>query len=161
MSETKITAADIRMLLHEKYSDHRQFAYAEEVGNATGLEQTRRLDAVVVNVYKSKGYTIEGIEIKVSRSDLRRELQDSSKHNVFFNSLDYYSLATTNDVLTATKRDEIPPKWGIYSAFEHHGGHRLVCRRIGAVEEFPDAQAVLIQDICLVEVVEQLFVENR
>ena len=78
MAKQKITAADVRVLLHEKYSDHRKYAYAEEVGNATGLEQKRRLDAVVVNVYRSGGYSIEGIEVKVSRADLRRELEDSS-----------------------------------------------------------------------------------
>ena len=119
--KSKISAADIRVLLHEKYSDHRQYAYAEEVGNATGLEQSRRLDAVVVNVYRSQGYTIEGIEIKVSRADLRRELMDSSKHNIFFDSIDYFSLATTADVLKATPKDEIPSKWGIYEVMESNG----------------------------------------
>ena len=128
--KTKIKAADVRAQLRKRFSDHRRYAYAEEVGNATGLEQTRRLDAVVVDVYKSNGYSIEGIEIKVSKADLMRELQDSSKHNIFFDSLDYYSLATTYDVLLQTPKDVIPPHWGIYEgrAFDN-GEMSLSVRR--------------------------------
>ena len=114
MDKKKITTADIRVCLRNRFSDHRRYVYAEEVGNATGLEQKRRLDAVVVDVYKSNGYTIEGIEIKVSKADLMRELQDASKHNVFFGSLDYYSLATTHEVLQKVDKEVIPPHWGIY-----------------------------------------------
>lgn len=138
----KITTADIRMLLHDKYGDHQQYAYAEEVGNATGLEQKRRLDAVAVNVYKSNNYAIEGIEIKVSRADLRRELQDSSKHNIFFDSLDYFSLATVDDVLAATPRDEIPPKWGIYAAYGSEG--KLALRTVRKPLSLHDEQAPAI-----------------
>ena len=122
MTKSKITAADVRVQLRKRFSDHRRYAYAEEVGNATGLEQTRRLDAVVVDVYKSNGYRIEGIEIKVSKADLMRELQDSSKHNIFFDSLDYYSLATTYDVLQQTQKDLIPPHWGVYEVRRYPNG---------------------------------------
>lgn len=34
----KITASDVRLLLRDRYSDSRRYAYAEEVYNATGLE---------------------------------------------------------------------------------------------------------------------------
>lgn len=108
----KITAGDVRTLLRERFNDTRRYALATEVGNATGAEQARRLDMVAVDCYRSNGYSIEGIEIKVSKADLRRELQDSSKHNVFFDSLDYYSLAAPEDVIDM---DLIPPKWGVYA----------------------------------------------
>ena len=126
MVKQKITASDVRVLLHEKYSDHRKYAYAEEVGNATGLEQKRRLDAIVVNVYRSGGYSIEGIEVKVSRADLRRELQDSSKHNIFFDSIDYYSLAAPADVIDT---DIIPPKWGLYAVYDYEGNQVMKTMR--------------------------------
>lgn len=108
----KIIAEDVRTLLRARFNDTRRYALATEVGNATGSEQTRRLDMVVVDCYRSNGYSIEGIEVKVSKADLRRELQDSSKHNVFFDSLDYYSLAAPEDIIDM---DIIPPKWGIYA----------------------------------------------
>lgn len=108
----KCNANVMRELLRMKFDDHRRYAVAEEVGNQTGF-QKRRLDMVVVDVYESNGYSVEGIEIKVSKADLRRELQDSSKHNIFFDDLDYYSLAAPLDVID---KDLIPKHWGIYAA---------------------------------------------
>lgn len=127
MPKQLITASDIRSLLHERFNDTRRFAVATEVGNATGAEQNRRLDMVVVDCYKSNSYSIEGIEIKVSKADLRRELQDSSKHNVFFDSLDYYSLAAPEEIIDM---DLIPPKWGIYAVKRlPDGGLHLYAKR--------------------------------
>lgn len=111
VSKQKITSGDIRVLLHEKYADMRRYAYAEEVGNTTGLEQHRRLDMVVVDCFKSNGFAFEGIEIKISKSDLRCELQDASKHNVFYPNLDYYSLAAPSSIVDL---DLIPKHWGLY-----------------------------------------------
>lgn len=111
MSSQKISSGDIRKLLYERYADRRRYAYAEEVGNSTGMDQHRRLDMVVVDCFKSNGFAFEGIEIKVSKSDLRRELQDSSKHNIFYPNLDYYSLAAPSSVVDV---DLIPKHWGLY-----------------------------------------------
>lgn len=110
-SSPKISSGDIRALLHDKYADTRRYAYAEEVGNSTGLDQKRRLDMVIVDCFKSNGFAFEGIEIKISKSDLRRELQDSSKHNIFYPNLDYYSLAAPASVVDI---DLIPKHWGLY-----------------------------------------------
>lgn len=112
MGVEKCDATIMRNLLRDKFSDTRRYALAEEVGNKTGY-QRRRLDTVVVDVYQSNGYSLEGIEIKVSKADLRRELQDASKHNIFFDDLDYYSLAAPSDIID---KDLIPKHWGIYAA---------------------------------------------
>lgn len=117
--KTGITAGDIRALLHERFSDKRQFAYAEEVGNSTGSDQRRRLDMVVVDCWKSNGFAIEGIEIKISKADLRRELQDASKHNIFYGNLDYYSLAAPASIVDV---DLIPKHWGLYLAYAGKNG---------------------------------------
>lgn len=111
MTVGKITTTEVRALLRERFKDSRQYALAEEVGNATGLEQKRRLDMVVVDCFRSNNYSIHGFEIKVSKSDLRRELQDSSKHNIFFPSIDYFSLAAPAEVVDV---DLIPKTWGLY-----------------------------------------------
>lgn len=115
----KITASDVRLLLRDRYSDSRRYAYAEEVYNATGLEGKRRLDMVVVDCFKSNGFAIEGIEVKVSKADLRRELEDSSKHNIFYDHIDYYSLAAPASVVDVKL---IPEKWGIYLIREDSEG---------------------------------------
>lgn len=54
---------------------------------------------MVLDCYESNGFRIDGIEIKVSTGDLRRELQDPEKHIAFFDVIDYYTLATPAKVV--------------------------------------------------------------
>lgn len=84
--------------MRNRFSDHRRYAIAEEVGLTTGFSH-RRLDMMVLDCYESNGFRIDGIEIKVSTGDLRRELQDPEKHIAFFDVIDYYTLATPAKVV--------------------------------------------------------------
>lgn len=106
-----MTAEDIRAALRAKYRDSRQYAVAEEVGLTTGYSH-RRLDVMVLDCYNSNGFRIDGFEIKVSTSDLRRELEDPEKHVAFFDVIDYYTLAVPAGVAEPLM-DVIPKKWGI------------------------------------------------
>lgn len=109
-SGEQITARLVIDLLKKRFADSREWVCVTEVAKGTGGNH-RRLDMVAMNCFASNGYAIEGIEVKVSRADLRRELQDAAKHNVFFDSLDYYSLACPEDIADMSI---IPPKWGVY-----------------------------------------------
>lgn len=102
---------ELRQALLKRYSDNRRYAVAEEVGLTTGFSH-RRIDMVVIDCYASNGFRIEGIEMKVSTSDLRRELQDPEKHTAFFELIDYFTLACPKGVIEPLM-DVIPPKWGI------------------------------------------------
>ena len=104
-------AHDIRVALRAKYRDSRQYAIAEEVGLTTGYSH-RRLDMMVLDCYNSNGFRIDGFEIKVSTSDLRRELEDPEKHIAFFDVIDYYTLAVPAGVVEPLM-EIIPKKWGI------------------------------------------------
>ena len=84
----KITAKDILGLLTERYSDPQRYACAAEVSPMTGAWE-RRIDFLVMWCWASDQFKIEGFEIKISKSDLRRELQDPDKHAVFFNQIDF------------------------------------------------------------------------
>lgn len=106
-----MTADDIRAALRTKYHDSRQYAIAEEVGLTTGFSH-RRLDMMVMDCYNSNGFRIDGFEIKISTSDLRRELEDPEKHVAFFDVIDYYTLAVPAGVADPLM-DIIPKKWGI------------------------------------------------
>ncbi len=106
-----MTAEDIRAALRAKYSDHRRFAVAEEVGLTTGFSH-RRLDVMVLDCYYSNGFRIDGFEIKVSTSDLRRELEDPEKHIAFFDVIDYYTIAVPAGVVEPLM-EIIPKNWGI------------------------------------------------
>lgn len=112
MSDSKkITADDIYRLLAQKYLSTREWAIAGEVQRTTGWSD-RRYDFVAMNCFASNGYRIEVVEIKVSKPDLRRELEEPEKHNVVFENIDYYSLAAPADIIDMAI---IPPKWGVYA----------------------------------------------
>ena len=104
-------AEEVMKALIRKYNDHRRYAVAEEVGLTTGFSH-RRLDMMVIDCYNSNGFRIDGFEIKVSTSDLRRELEDPEKHIAFFDIIDYYTLAVPAGVCEPLM-DIIPKKWGI------------------------------------------------
>ena len=107
----KITADDIYRLLAQTYSSTREWVIAGEVQRTTGWSD-RRYDFVAMNCYASNSYRIEVVEIKVSKADLRRELQEPEKHNVIFEEIDYYSLAAPAEIIDMSI---IPPKWGVYA----------------------------------------------
>ena len=111
-----MTAEHIRKALRQRYNDHRRYAVIEEVGLSTG-GGTRRIDMVIFDCYQSNGFRIDGIEIKVSKADLRRELEDPAKHALFFDAIDFYTIACPKEVLSGMIQ-VIPPKWGIMQVSE-------------------------------------------
>lgn len=111
-----MTDKDIRKAIREKFKNSREFAVIEEVCATTGLDNNynvpRRIDMLVINCFESNGFYIEGIEIKISKSDLNRELKDPKKHEVFFEDIDYYTLAIPSEMVDGVK-DMIPDNWGL------------------------------------------------
>lgn len=110
-------AEEVRSALRRKFNDSRRYAIAEEVGLTTGFSH-RRLDMMVIDCYNSNGFRIDGFEIKVSTSDLRRELADPEKHIAFFDVIDYFTLAVPEGVCEPLM-DVIPKKWGILIIYEN------------------------------------------
>ena len=115
MKDGKFEAEDIYALLYRRFSDGRQWLCATEVGNTTGGGK-RRLDFVAANCYAGEGFGIHAFEVKISKSDLRNELFDPSKHNIFFPEVDYYSIVAPDYVLDAEYCALVPKNWGIYKA---------------------------------------------
>lgn len=115
MKDGKFTAEDIYALLNKRFSDGRQWLCANEVGNTTGGGK-RRLDFVAANCYEGEGFGIHAFEVKISKSDLRHELFDPSKHNIFFSEIDYYSIVAPDYVLDSEYCALVPKNWGIYKA---------------------------------------------
>ncbi len=88
-----------------------RYVVAIQVNNGAGFSFGRTLDAIVFDTWPSKGLTLHGLEVKVSRADLRRELQDPDKAAAFTEHLDIFSIVAPKDVVD---RDIIPRRWGIY-----------------------------------------------
>lgn len=117
--ERDIKADDIYCLLATKYQDPRQYACACEVQEKTGWAQ-RRLDFVVVDCFEGNNLEIQAFEVKISKSDFRRELEDASKHNIFFDDIDKYSIVAPDYVLD--NMSIIPPKWGVIHVIRNETG---------------------------------------
>ena len=120
MTDAQITA-EIYRLLRERYSDSQRFICAREVSDKTGWSR-RRLDMVVARCWDSDGQRIEAIEVKASKSDLRHDLENPEKHNIFFDDIDYYTLAAPAEIIDLRV---IPPKWGVLALQDG----KLVTRR--------------------------------
>lgn len=118
-SSNDITANDILVHLNDMYSDPNQYVCAAEVSPRTGAWE-RRIDFLVMNCYDSEQLKIQGYEIKISKADLKRELEDPDKHAVFFDAIDFYWLIAPKQVLDNI--DLIPPKWGVRAVWRDESG---------------------------------------
>lgn len=97
-----------RALLRKRFAAP-EWSLMEEVAPSTG-GGTRYADAVAVNLWKSRGYSIVGFEIKVSRGDWQRELKkpDKAESSVFQFCDRWYIVAPAGVI----KDGELPPTWG-------------------------------------------------
>lgn len=89
-----------------------EWALFFEVANATGSNGRRYADALAMNLFPSKGLTIEGFEIKASRSDFLRELKEPWKaEESWFPRCDRWWIVIADPAIV--KKDELPPTWGL------------------------------------------------
>jgi hypothetical protein len=77
----------------------------EEVSLGTG-----RVDAVAVNLWRSRGHHVVGLEVKRSRSDWLRELREPSKADTYWRHFNRFYVVTPPGVV---KVGELPTGWGL------------------------------------------------
>lgn len=111
-----ISAKDICWSLRKKFSPP-EFAICFECGDATGLETSRHLDAVVMNLYPSRGLSLTGYEIKISRGDLKEEISNPNKAHSIARYLDAFYLICPSELNILDI--EVPLNWGIIFATEN------------------------------------------
>lgn len=91
----------------------RSAVLARQVASATGVHANRHLDAVAVGVWPSRGLFLHGIEIKVSRSDLKRELSQPEKADEVATYCDRFYIAAPPSICEPA---ELPETWGLIVA---------------------------------------------
>lgn len=111
MSETeeRITSSAICAALRTRYPlpSHALFY---EVADGTGMNAGRRIDALGVGIWPSTGQEIHGIEIKVSRSDWKREVANPKKAQDLMRFCNRWYLACPAGLVEAS---EVPETWGL------------------------------------------------
>lgn len=88
-----------------------EYAIMWEVGDATGARHTRFADAVIMSLWPSRGLELHGVEIKISRSDWRREAADPKKAEAIAKYCDRWYVHTAPGVIQDLA--EVPPGWGL------------------------------------------------
>jgi hypothetical protein len=82
-----------------------------EVGEATGGAGGRYADAVMMSLWPSRGLELHGVEIKVSRSDWKREAMDPRKAEAIGRYCDRWWVHTSPGIIQDLS--EVPPAWGV------------------------------------------------
>lgn len=106
----KITSTDIRAAMRKTFAAP-QWAMLEEVPAGTGgTRDNRSADAILMSLWPSRGLHLHGVEIKVSRSDWKREAADPSKAERIATYCDYWWVHTAPGVIQDLA--EVPFTWG-------------------------------------------------
>ena len=113
-------SSDVRAAIAVAYKQP-EWATFFEVADGTGARKTRSADAVSVNMYPSRGLTINGFEIKVDRSDWRRELADPSKAEAIAKYCDFWWVAAPKGLIDPAT---LPATWGL-TEVDERGGLRI------------------------------------
>ncbi|HML33828.1 hypothetical protein [Sporomusa sphaeroides] len=103
-------ASDICAALRERYQQP-EWSLFFEVGSGTGGNCRRHADALAMNMYPSRGLSIVGMEIKVSRGDLKRELVNPDKAEEIARYCDEWYLVVPKGLVR--EDDMIPTPWGV------------------------------------------------
>jgi hypothetical protein len=109
MNETKLTAAILETWPMEVTLP--RYITAIQVHNAAGYGYSRKLDAIVFDTWPSGDLLVHGLEIKCTKADLRRELQNTKKFSDFSPHLDLFSIVAPKGIADLKL---LPPKWGLY-----------------------------------------------
>lgn len=121
----KFTERDLLDALHRRFCKPppyrtQRFVVAEHV-RLDPTWGTRIIDAIVVDTWRGKGWTgpptqgygLAAFEVKVSRSDLRRELSDPGKSGAFEELVDSFTIVAPTDVLRDWREMGLPAQWGV------------------------------------------------
>lgn len=129
-------AEDVRSALRLRFAGSGAVVM-EEVGNGTGHSMNRRwADMIVMETWPSRGLTITGIEIKVSRADWLHELANPAKAEEMHQHCDEWWVAASRGVIPDIA--EVPQRWGVMElAVDLAGKPKLVIVRQAAREARP------------------------
>ncbi len=105
-----MTTQEINAALKRRY-DPKNFAFLWEVGNATGANCRRHADALAMSLWPSRGMVLIGHEIKASRSDWVKELDNPEKAEAVYQYCDRWYLVVGD--ASIVKPGELPATWGL------------------------------------------------
>lgn len=103
-----MTSDDIVAGMRKRYCAP-EWALFFNVANGTGVRGYRYADALGMSLFPSRGLELHGFEIKVSKSDWKREAADPLKAETIAAYCDRWFVVTPPGLLD---NENIPPNWG-------------------------------------------------
>ena len=86
-----------------------EWVYMEHVRDKTGWAN-RTIDALALHLWESRNNEVHAFEVKVSRSDFRRELADPSKAETWTAWCEHFWIVAPAGVL---RPEDMPKSWGL------------------------------------------------
>ncbi len=108
MADKLITASDIVTGMAKRFAAP-EWAMFFNVANGTGLQGKRYADAIGMSLFPSRGLELHGYEIKVSKSDYRREAEQPLKAETIAAYCDRWWVVTPPGLLDG---ENLPMNWG-------------------------------------------------
>jgi hypothetical protein len=105
-----MNTAEVREALRGRWPASEYLTIDEAPQDA--MRQGRKIDVLVVSLWKSRGYELDGVEIKVSVSDWRRELKNAEKADWWWHHVHRFWVAVPV-AISETVRSELPTSWGL------------------------------------------------
>ena len=105
---SKDSTEAIYKLLGDRYSGP-EWAYLMEVPDGTGMKKQRTADAIAIGLWSKNAGQFHGFEVKSSRSDWQKELQEPYKSQSWRKVVTSFWLVAGRGV---AKLEEVPPDWG-------------------------------------------------
>lgn len=135
-------AEDLVKLIRLRYplgkpNGYQTHVVLEQVPDATGYDQGHWIDVAVFGMWPSEGLLRSAFEIKVSRSDFIRELQNPLKHKWALECFHQFWFVAPQDVIQI---DELPPNAGWMCP----RGNKLVIKRHAVQNPNPKLDDVLL-----------------
>lgn len=127
-----ITAQTIRTALATYYSDG-GWTLAWEVADSSGFNGKRWADCVAFNLWPSRGHSVHGVEIKISRSDWQRELAQPEKAEAIHQYCNQWWVAAKKGVVVSC---EMPDGWGLleYQEAGRRAGRLVIAKPAASIQ---------------------------
>jgi hypothetical protein len=87
-----------------------EWAYMEHVRDDAGFFAGTTIDALALHLWPSKRHVLHAYEVKVSRSDWRRELAQPHKSAPWLAVADFFTVVAAPGIVRV---DELPEGWGL------------------------------------------------
>jgi len=109
-----MNAHEIQELLRKRFCPP-AYAFLPQVRSATGSSYSiRTADAIVMGLWPSRGMELQGFEIKVAKSDWKKELANPEKAEEISRFCDYWWISTPKGLCDP---NDLPENWGLMEAF--------------------------------------------